>query len=221
MNATANEPVLVRCPNCGKMNRVRAAASGVPHCGNCGATLPWLVRLRWTTAVVEACVVAVVVLLPSIDLPLDHLVWIIGTAAVANAAVACGGGQCGIASCTTGYADCNTTFADGCEVSLPTDVDNCGTCNNVCPTPLNGVAETTPGTGATRLASAPPSATPRPPASMISTCGLAEMILSRMPSWKPVITASTTMSALTPRKTPPMPIQTKSERLVLWPRARR
>ena len=33
---------LVRCPNCGKQNRVPAAARGVPHCGNCGATLPWL-----------------------------------------------------------------------------------------------------------------------------------------------------------------------------------
>jgi thioredoxin 2 len=33
---------LVRCPNCGKQNRVPAAAKGVPHCGNCGATLPWL-----------------------------------------------------------------------------------------------------------------------------------------------------------------------------------
>jgi thioredoxin 2 len=42
MNATANEPGLVRCPNCGKMNRVRPAASGVPHCAVCGGTLPWL-----------------------------------------------------------------------------------------------------------------------------------------------------------------------------------
>ena len=42
MNATASEPALVRCPNCGKTNRVRPAATGVPHCGNCGATLPWL-----------------------------------------------------------------------------------------------------------------------------------------------------------------------------------
>lgn len=32
----------VRCPKCGKQNRVPAAAKGVPHCGNCGATLPWL-----------------------------------------------------------------------------------------------------------------------------------------------------------------------------------
>jgi thioredoxin 2 len=42
MNATANEPALVHCPNCGKMNRVPPAAGGVPHCGNCGHTLPWL-----------------------------------------------------------------------------------------------------------------------------------------------------------------------------------
>src|SRR5712671_5141415 len=38
----ADEAPLIKCPNCGKMNRVRPAASGVPHCGNCGATLPWL-----------------------------------------------------------------------------------------------------------------------------------------------------------------------------------
>src|SRR5260370_793657 len=42
MNATANEPGLVRCPNCGKMNRVKPASTGVPHCAVCGATLPWL-----------------------------------------------------------------------------------------------------------------------------------------------------------------------------------
>jgi len=38
----ADEAPLIKCPNCGKMNRVRPAASGVPHCGNCGAALPWL-----------------------------------------------------------------------------------------------------------------------------------------------------------------------------------
>jgi thioredoxin 2 len=42
MDATASEPGLVRCPNCGKMNRVKPAATGVPHCAVCGATLPWL-----------------------------------------------------------------------------------------------------------------------------------------------------------------------------------
>lgn len=38
----ASEAPLIGCPNCGKKNRVPAAASGVPHCGNCGAALPWL-----------------------------------------------------------------------------------------------------------------------------------------------------------------------------------
>jgi len=38
----ADEAPLVRCPNCGRQNRVRPAASGVPHCGVCGASLPWL-----------------------------------------------------------------------------------------------------------------------------------------------------------------------------------
>ena len=37
----SEEPV--RCSNCGRRNRVRAAAPGVPHCGNCHKPLPWIV----------------------------------------------------------------------------------------------------------------------------------------------------------------------------------
>ena len=33
----------IRCAHCGTMNRVRAAAEGVPRCGNCHAPLPWIV----------------------------------------------------------------------------------------------------------------------------------------------------------------------------------
>ena len=59
----ADEPTLVRCPNCGKMNRVRPASSGVPHCGNCGATLPWLTESGEAEfpAVVEQSTVPVLV----------------------------------------------------------------------------------------------------------------------------------------------------------------
>jgi thioredoxin 2 len=32
----------VTCPHCGKRNRVPAAASSVPKCGNCHQTLPWI-----------------------------------------------------------------------------------------------------------------------------------------------------------------------------------
>ncbi|SRR6266702_2491907 len=34
---------LVRCPNCGRRNRVPAAAAGTPRCGNCHQPLPWIV----------------------------------------------------------------------------------------------------------------------------------------------------------------------------------
>ncbi len=33
---------IVTCPNCGKRNRVPAAAAGVPRCAACYTALPWL-----------------------------------------------------------------------------------------------------------------------------------------------------------------------------------
>ncbi|MCP2242407.1 thioredoxin [Lentzea aerocolonigenes] len=32
----------IECQNCGKKNRVPAAAQGKPKCGNCGQPLPWI-----------------------------------------------------------------------------------------------------------------------------------------------------------------------------------
>jgi thioredoxin 2 len=39
----ALEPTLVQCPHCGRTNRIPAAASGHPRCGNCKRDLPWIV----------------------------------------------------------------------------------------------------------------------------------------------------------------------------------
>jgi len=33
---------LVKCEHCGRTNRVPAAASGTPRCGNCHQPLPWI-----------------------------------------------------------------------------------------------------------------------------------------------------------------------------------
>jgi thioredoxin 2 len=34
---------IIACPHCGRRNRVPAAASGHPRCGNCHQPLPWVV----------------------------------------------------------------------------------------------------------------------------------------------------------------------------------
>jgi thioredoxin 2 len=41
---TALAPNIVTCPNCGRRNRVPAAAGGSPRCGNCQRALPWIVE---------------------------------------------------------------------------------------------------------------------------------------------------------------------------------
>ena len=38
-----SDELLVKCPHCGRRNRVPAAASGTPRCGNCHRPLPWVV----------------------------------------------------------------------------------------------------------------------------------------------------------------------------------
>jgi thioredoxin 2 len=40
---------LIRCPHCGKTNRVPAAAAGTPRCGNCHRPLPWIADADDTT----------------------------------------------------------------------------------------------------------------------------------------------------------------------------
>jgi hypothetical protein len=51
--------------------------------------------------------------------------------AVANATASCGGAMCK-AICANGFVDCDMQYANGCEVSTQTDVNNCGGCGKVC-----------------------------------------------------------------------------------------
>ncbi|KAG0615225.1 hypothetical protein M758_5G024900 [Ceratodon purpureus] len=45
----------------------------------------------------------------------------------------CKRGKCGT-KCKSGWKDCDRKKANGCEVDMKTDVKNCGSCGNVCPT---------------------------------------------------------------------------------------
>ena len=63
MTAPSMSAELVRCRNCGRRNRVPAAATGIPRCGNCHQPLPWIAEAGDDTfaEVAEAASIPVVV----------------------------------------------------------------------------------------------------------------------------------------------------------------
>jgi hypothetical protein len=48
-----------------------------------------------------------------------------------NGVPSCASGACSI-TCGLGFANCNTSLSDGCEVNTNTSASNCGTCGHVC-----------------------------------------------------------------------------------------
>jgi hypothetical protein len=64
-----------------------------------------------------------------------------------NATMVCSAGNCAIGGCSAGFADCNGNPADGCEVNIDTDVNNCGACGHQClPAPNAAAAACSAGT---------------------------------------------------------------------------
>ena len=63
MAAPAAPGEIITCPHCGRRNRVPAAATGFPRCGNCHQPLPWIADADDTTfgEVAEAAKVPVLV----------------------------------------------------------------------------------------------------------------------------------------------------------------
>ena len=49
-----------------------------------------------------------------------------------NGAAACTNGACALASCSTGFANCNNMASDGCEIDTRTNIQHCGGCNRAC-----------------------------------------------------------------------------------------
>lgn len=58
-----------------------------------------------------------------------------------NASGTCNASRCSIA-CNPGFANCDGSMANGCEVDTNTAVGNCGRCGTVCPVPANATAAT-------------------------------------------------------------------------------
>ncbi len=128
----ANDPL--NCAACG--NKCAAVANGAPVCSgfSCGIGSCVMPYADCFGGSADGCET-------NLTSSVDHCG---GCAticpAVAHGTRACSSGSCGIGVCASGYGDCNKTLADGCEIAFSTDVNNCGSCGNVCPTPANAVA---------------------------------------------------------------------------------
>ena len=57
-----------------------------------------------------------------------------------HAPALCLSGQCAVGFCDQYYADCDGVVDNGCEVFLPLDTNNCGTCGAVCPARANSTS---------------------------------------------------------------------------------
>jgi hypothetical protein len=51
-----------------------------------------------------------------------------------NATAGCSAAACTVTGCASGYANCDSAAANGCEAQLATDTLNCGACARVCAT---------------------------------------------------------------------------------------
>ncbi len=49
-----------------------------------------------------------------------------------NGSASCNNGNCAISGCDPGFFDCNSTYSDGCEANLVSDINTCGSCSTQC-----------------------------------------------------------------------------------------
>jgi hypothetical protein len=57
--------------------------------------------------------------------------------AIDNGTPSCTAGRCGVGACNAGFADCDRSAANGCEINTTNNLSHCGGCGVVCPSPAN------------------------------------------------------------------------------------
>lgn len=117
--------------HCGRCGNVCRVANGIPSCagGECGKTTCDATHGDCDTSLANGCETDLHTLTDCGDCD--------AACSVTNGTPSCNTGSCAIASCTTGYDDCDRKPANGCETSLHT-LPDCGACGSTC-TLANGI----------------------------------------------------------------------------------
>jgi hypothetical protein len=120
--------------NCGTCGKLCSTAGGTPNCvgGTCGISVCQGTLADCNGLSSDGC---------EVDTATDvnNCGHCGNQCSANNATVACSSGACGVSGCSSGYADCDKQYSNGCEAHLPSDVNNCGTCGNTCSS-TNGTA---------------------------------------------------------------------------------
>ena len=113
--------------HCGQCNRACSAPFATTACSasSCAVTACDTGRANCNSAYVDGCEV-------NTGTDLANCGSCNNPCAAANGTPRCTGGTCGIASCNTGFQNCNNQVNDGCEINTNTSLTNCGACNNTC-----------------------------------------------------------------------------------------
>jgi len=126
--------------HCGACNRACSTANGTPRCvsGTCGIATCNSGFANCDSNPSNGCET-------NLQSDLNNCGVCANRCNLPNAVSACVGGTCTIASCMTGFANCDGNVANGCETNLTGDVGNCGACSNRCNVP-NGTPRCLSGT---------------------------------------------------------------------------
>jgi hypothetical protein len=113
--------------NCGECGKVCSAGNGTPWCnlGKCGVSTCPAGFGDCNGDPSDGCEV-------NLANDVNNCKTCGALCVAANGTAKCSASTCAIASCDASHADCTGGYADGCEASVATDVNNCGGCGTVC-----------------------------------------------------------------------------------------
>ncbi len=115
--------------NCGACGRACVVANGAPTCmaGTCQVASCLAGFANCNASVADGCEA-------NLTTSSTNCAACGRVCSLANATSSCVASSCQVATCLSGFANCNSAASDGCEANLATSSTNCGACGVACGT---------------------------------------------------------------------------------------